>query len=143
MQHSLIFLLSLVNFIGCEEHKTFEEFFEIGREAYLSNDWQECALNMEKSVKSYNEFSEIMLACQESCRDLKFDSLLDLAENDDLKFYEKKIRSTLCLIQCKNLKLGVQKSSQYASEATKALFESKEPYNYMQLCYHQVMIPVM
>ncbi len=132
-------LATLVLKIHCNESKSFEELFNLGKEAYLSNDWSVCSVNMEKAIRTYKEFSEIMLECQESCHNFVFDHMID-KEFEELRFYEKMIRSTLCLIRCKKAKFGdsADANHQFASEATIQLFETKEPYNYLQLCYSQV-----
>ncbi len=57
---------------------------------------------------------------------------------DDMHFYEKMIKKTLCLMNCKNNTMP-EASSQLPKEVMDD-FEWKMPYDYLQLCYYQVRL---
>ena len=50
--------------------------------------------------------------------------------------FEKLIQETLCLMKCKEGKIP-QNRDEFASQSTRADFEAKKPYDYLQLCYYK------
>jgi leucine proline-enriched proteoglycan (leprecan) len=55
---------------------------------------------------------------------------------DDLQFFEKLIRKTLCLLKC-----GKHNPKDGLNGLPKSIlkeFEDLKPYEYLQLCYYQV-----
>jgi leucine proline-enriched proteoglycan (leprecan) len=61
---------------------------------------------------------------------------MDPRNIDDLQFFEKMIRKTLCLLKCSkhNPKGGLNGLAKSVVEE----FEELKPYEYLQLCYYQV-----
>jgi hypothetical protein len=55
---------------------------------------------------------------------------------EDLHFYEKLVKQTLCLMNCKNSTMP-EMTSQMPKDVVED-FEWKLPYDYLQLCYYQV-----
>ena len=60
------------------------------------------------------------------------------AHDEDLEFYEKKILEALCLLQCKFNHPDFFSDDEFLPKDQLYLYESLEPYNYLQLCYYQV-----
>ena len=130
----------------------FEDLFLYGKDAYLSNDWKMCIYYMEKAVEDYRFYNDQVIRCKMECRRDADWSPAPSAESEtsssvallvgedadeDVRFFEKAVRNTLCLMKCKRLLFGKDRAEQTAAETIKE-FESKSPYNYLQLCYHQV-----
>ncbi len=55
---------------------------------------------------------------------------------DNLHFFEKMVKQTLCLMNCKNSTMP-ELSAQLPKEVMDD-FERKMPYDYLQLCYYNV-----
>ncbi len=62
----------------------------------------------------------------------------DEEEIEDLRFFEKAIKNTLCVMKCKREAFGPERVEQVSVDTLKE-FETKSPYNYLQLCYYQVL----
>lgn len=110
--------------------------YERGVEAYLDNRFEECVANLEAAVESYRAYTRKLQNCRILCKDEAENSEpLHTVNVEDLRFYEKAIRNTLCLIEC-------QKKSRvldfYLNRATSDVFEERKPYEYLHICYFQV-----
>ena len=117
--------------------KNFEELYGIGTRAYLDNDWDNCITYIEKSLEKYKLFQQSTARCKLKCKEMGRNIKPIYPENiEDLHFYEKMIKNTLCLLQnCEYLKEDIHK------DVIKS-FTEKEPYQYLQLCYYQASIPM-
>ena len=124
----------------CVGDKSFAEWYEFGRLAYLDNDWEQCVQGFEKALQTYKTHKNISLGCKRQCQnDTKNQHILNQANlEDDLQFYQKKILYTLCNIKCKAASPFFVRDDDFVNKEVLAHFESQEPYNYLQLCYHQV-----
>ena len=70
------FLLFLFSICVCEESPlTFEEWYEIGKEAYLENNWEKCVENIEKSLETYHTHIKVILTCGHLCQNSKNQSI--------------------------------------------------------------------
>ena len=114
--------------------KNFEELYAIGTRAYLDNDWGNCIKYIEKSLEKYKSFQKSMTNCKLKCRDIGKRFKPSFQENiEDLHFYEKMVKTTLCLMKgCDYLKLDIHK------DVLKS-FNERAPYEYLQLCYYKVI----
>ena len=115
------------------ERKNFEELYAVGTRSYLDNDWDNCIKYIEKSLEKYKEFKKSMIRCKLKCSDMG-KRLKPSFENDieDLHFYEKMVKTTLCLLKtCDHLKIDIHK------DILKS-FNERVPYEYLQLCYYKV-----
>ena len=59
-----------------------------------------------------------------------------LVDVGNLHFYEKMVKRTLCLMNCKNNSMP-ELTAQMPKDVMDD-FEMKMPYDYLQLCYYQV-----
>lgn len=136
----LSLILIFLKFCVSEESPlTFEEWYEMGKEAYLENSWEKCVENIEKSLETYHTHIKAILTCGLQCKNPKNQSIFNDNQDLELVFFEHKIKTTLCLLQCKAYAKDFKKDNEYVSKEVTKEFEEYEPYNYLQLCYHQVL----
>ena len=116
------------------EAKNFEELYAIGTRSYLDNDWDNCIKYIEKSLEKYKDYQNKMTRCKIKCSDLGERLNPSFEENiEDLHFYEKMVKTTLCLLKsCEHLKHDIHK------DVLKS-FDERRPYEYVQLCYYKVI----
>jgi hypothetical protein len=118
--------------------KTCNALYRDGIEAYLEERWQDCIDNLERALSSYRSLKQTTVNCRLMCHaDVDESSSLMGPKNiDDLQFFEKMIRKTLCLLKCNkhNPKDGLNGLPKSAVKE----FEDLKPYEYLQLCYYQV-----
>jgi hypothetical protein len=122
--------------VGAE--KTCNALYRQGIEAYLEERWQDCIDNLERALSSYRLLKQKTVNCRLMCRaEVDESSALMSAKNiDDLQFFEKMIRKTLCLIKCN--KHNPKDGMNGLPKSTIKEFEDLKPYEYLQLCYYQV-----
>jgi hypothetical protein len=127
-------------------NKTFGELYEIGKNSYLANDWRACVDYFEAAISAHRIYMNISLNCQQNCKIVANEnrSLISAdqydAEDEELEFYERKVKSTLCLMKCKKANLGIHRDSEFVRKDIVDSFDAMEHYNFLQLCYHQVTI---
>ena len=141
---------------GEATNKSFSEWYEIGRLAYLDNDWEHCVQGFEKAVQAYKSYQNINLGCKKQCQNQSRDNqdtILQITKEDSthledeskllsLSYESKKIFYTLCIIKCKATSTNFVKEDDFVSKKVLEHFEALEPYNYLQLCYFQVSFEV-
>lgn len=146
--NSIIILCSLVIFceihqVTCKKRKSLTELYVDARHAYLDNDWAKCAQGFEKAIEAYKAYLRVNVECKQKCKNEeekrgKSDLISAGANSKDLAFYEKKVITTLCLLRCKFSHPDYLSNDEFTSKNQLELYESLEPYNFLQLCYHQV-----
>jgi hypothetical protein len=55
---------------------------------------------------------------------------------EGLHFYEDAVRNTLCIMRCKRAAFGSDRVEQVSHKVLEE-FDTKAPYDYLQLCYYQ------
>ena len=115
------------------ETKNFEELYAIGTRSYLDNDWENCIKYLEKSIEKYKSYQKSMTSCKVKCSDSGKRLKPSFEEDiEDLHFYEKMLKTTLCLLKtCDHLKIDIHKDILES-------FHERTPYEYLQLCYYKV-----
>lgn len=111
--------------------------YEKGVEAYLENRFEDCVTYLEAAIENYRTYTKKLQNCRLLCKEEAENSEpLYSVDVENLRFYEKAIRNTLCLIEC-------QKKNDvfdfYLNTATTEVFENRKPYEYLHICYFQVM----
>ena len=135
----LLFVLSIKQNMSTDEddmlQKNFEELYAIGTRSYLDNNWDNCIKYIEKSIEKYKKYQRSMSRCKMKCSEMAKSFKSKFPDNiEDLHFYEKMLKTTLCLLKtCDHLKLDINK------DVLKA-FNERDPYEYVQLCYYKVEI---
>lgn len=117
--------------------KTCDAVYRDGIEAYLEERWQDCIDNFEHALSSYRLLKQTTVNCRLMCHAAADEtSPMGPKSVDDLQFFEKMIRTTLCLLKCSkhNPKDGL---NGLPKSVLKEL-EDLKPYEYLQLCYYQV-----
>lgn len=116
------------------------QLFEHGVEAYLENRFEDCVTNFEKSLDKYHAYRKRLVNCRLKCKnEAEMSEPLYHVDVENLAFYEKKVRQTLCLIKCENDSPEITENYNVNNEIEK-LFEEHKPYEYLHLCYYQVCI---
>jgi hypothetical protein len=118
--------------------KDFVHLYEEGKQAYLDEHWQRCIDLMRSAVDAYKTYRMAKIRCRTECRRAADAAeMLTVPSVEDLDFYERQVRATLCLLKCgkKDKTVAVTYSRTQLDN-----FERLMPYDYMQLCYFQVYL---
>jgi hypothetical protein len=115
-----------------------DTLYRDGIQAYLEERWQDCIDNLEHALSQYQELKQTTVNCRIKCHEEADETrtLMGRRNIDDLQFYEKMVRNTLCLLKCgrHNPKGGLNGLPKDVEKE----FEDLKPYEYLQLCYYQV-----
>ena len=118
----------------------FESLYRKGKEAYLSNDFGGCVRYIEAALSDYKNYTGAVNSCKSKCQRQNmnaaaFGSVLKYSQ-EDMAFFERLIKTTLCTMKCKRATLGQDRKEVY-SEKTWSEIKAYKPYDYLQLCYFQ------
>lgn len=120
-------------------------------DAYLENRFDDCVQHLEEALDAYHRYTRNLIGCRLHCKQMAAEAE-PLAGRDieDLRFYEKGLRNTLCLVRCRSASgrtasrpnkeraAGTATEDQYnVGPDVVNLFEEKKPYEYLQACYNQ------
>lgn len=136
--HAIV--VSLLSHVLSKNLNTTEscaELYEKGVDAYLDNDFERCVSNFEAALALYRSYTKKLQICRLRCaEEAELSEPLYHVDIENLRFYEKAIRNTLCIIKCK------EKSEIFGAynidKETESLFENRKPYEYLHICYFQV-----
>lgn len=142
---TLVFLIFLTIMVSCtRSDSSFDELFTIARDSYLLNDWQNCVEYMERALTAYHQVQGNVTACKIRCRKMaKEEPPLGLENVENLHYYEEAIRTTLCIMRCKAKVFG--EDGDRLDRVPKKImddFLTRTTYDYLQLCYYQVLVTV-
>ncbi|XP_015123509.1 cartilage-associated protein isoform X2 [Diachasma alloeum] len=122
------------------ENMTLEEAYKAAVNTYLDEHWDECIIGFNHFLQRYKSYKNAVINCRKKCRSEASAVSPIFAENvEDLHFYEKKIRETLCLLNCNQDYrdvVGPQALKRLPKEIEKEIFGLK-PYEYLHICYYQ------
>lgn len=114
--------------------------YEKGVEAYLESNYNECVLNFEKAIEKYRSYTKRLRNCRMSCNEEAENSeLLYSIDLENLQFYEKTLRNTLCVLRCR-FEDGQLFGIYNINAETENLFENRKPYEYLHICYYQASL---
>lgn len=120
--------------------ETSVQLYEKGVEAYLENRWADCVVYFEKALGKYRKYRKKVQSCRLKCKnEAEFSEPLYPVDNDNLLFFERAIRQTLCIMECENDDPEILENYIVNME-TGNLFEEQRPYEYLHICYFQVSI---
>lgn len=120
-----------------KESDTVASLYEKGTEAYLEERFPECVEKIEGALSKYRSHRRNTQNCRLKCKhESEASEPLFPVNIDDLRFHEKNVRNTLCLINCKINNNG---NNDNIDEDLQKIFEEKRPYEYLHLCYYKVM----
>lgn len=137
-----VYVFLLVSFVSGQSNSSGScvQLFEQGVEAYLENRFEDCVTHFEDSLKKYHGYRKKLLHCRLKCKnEAELSEPLYHVDIENLAFYEKAVKQTLCLIRCENENPEIIENYNVNNEIAK-LFEEHKPYEYLQLCYFQVQL---
>ncbi|RLU20866.1 hypothetical protein DMN91_007480 [Ooceraea biroi] len=119
---------------------TLAEIFENAVQAYLDEDWDRCIAGFNDALNGYKVYKRMVTTCRRKCKAEAADSSPILAENiEDLQFYEKKIKETLCLMKCNQDYREIAGATvlKRLPPVTEKKFVDLTIYEYLHICYFQ------
>ncbi|XP_044257307.1 prolyl 3-hydroxylase 1-like [Tribolium madens] len=133
-------LLSCITHVHTDGENITEScmyLYEKGVEAYLDNRFNACIVHFENAIQKYRDYRKKLQNCRIMCKEeADLSEPLYPTDIDDLLFFEKAVKNTLCIMRCKKVykdnffKFNVNKE-------TEKLFEDLKPYEYLHICYFQ------
>ncbi|CAD6204817.1 GSCOCG00002996001-RA-CDS [Cotesia congregata] len=117
-----------------------EEAYERAVQSYLDDNYEKCIVEFNLVIQRYKEYKNAVINCRKKCRDsVSYFTPIFFENIEDLHFYEKKVRETLCLLRCNQDYRDVAGSQ--ALKRLPASIEQKiidlKPYEYLHICYYQ------
>ena len=120
-----------------QNDENFHQLYTQGQDAYLENNFELCVNKMEAAVDDYKFYTKTITTCKLDCQ-IKTRSQQYVVEHIlEMMPFEKLIQETLCLMKCKEMNFP-RSRDEFASESTRVDFETKKPFDYLQLCYFQI-----
>lgn len=119
---------------------TIEEMFEKAVEAYLEEDWDRCIEGFNRALHGHKLYKRMVINCRQKCRAQADGSTPFFPENiEDLHFYERKVKETLCLLTCNQdyLQITGPGALMRPSKETEQKIYDHKYYDYLHLCYYQ------
>ncbi|XP_054005345.1 prolyl 3-hydroxylase 1-like isoform X1 [Hylaeus anthracinus] len=129
-----------VNEHGFAKNKTLHEIFNDAVHAYLEEDWDRCINDFNAVSHGYNVYKRRMINCRQKCRASAAGTAPIFPENiEDLHFYEKKVKETLCLLMCNQeyREIAGSKALKMLPRDTEHKLMDLVPYEYVHICYYQ------
>ncbi|XP_059608290.1 prolyl 3-hydroxylase 1-like [Phlebotomus argentipes] len=115
---------------------TFVEYYLVGNNAYLHNDWLGCAYFFEKAVQEFRDYSGVVANCRINCEYERQNGEPLFPENpENIHFFDGIMRKTLCLKKCLFRDLAKAYRFFEVDDAFREIFHSRKPYEYLQLCH--------
>jgi len=124
-----------------EEEQNFGQLYSAAQKAYLENDWTNCVKYMKLAVEGYRAHRDIVIECRRECRETTVAKDKAIFDGDpELEFFERITKDALCLMDCKKKRTAgkLSRGDEIASGVVDD-FEKKKPYDYLQLCYYQLI----
>lgn len=118
---------------------SFLSRYDMGIDAYLQNDFDGCVYHIESAIRGYHEYYDTVVRCRRGCETERANHKRLFEENpENIHFFEGVLVKTVCLKRCMAQQL-TNVPSQYFSidEWHRIQFESRAPYDYLQLCYYR------
>lgn len=114
--------------------------YERGVEAYLGNDYDECVADFEGALQKYRLYKKLTNNCRLKCKqEAEMSEPMFSVNIENLLFYEKTVKTTLCIMLCKNDHRDVFENT-HLNFDTELLFEDLKVYDYLHICYFQVKL---
>lgn len=117
---------------------TFLDHFNSGIDAYLQNDYDGCVHHFEGAIQGYHEYYDTVTRCRQQCEVERVSHRPRFPENPEhLHFFEGTIVKTICLRKCMSKNLVNVPKYFMIDDWHRTQFESRAPYEYLQLCYYR------
>lgn len=120
------------------EIKSFLDYYNAGVDSYLSNDWESCIENIERSIELYKDYYEALTYCQIECEfKRRVHKPLFKQDFEQRQFFEEFLFKTSCIEKCRRHQLSyIPKWFVFGLEF-KDKFIKREHYNYLNICYYK------
>lgn len=120
--------------------KPFTELYDIGVQAYLENNWNDCIVYLELSMHEFKVYRQGIINCRLQCqyKNEREEPFYEVA-TDGLQFYDLILKRTVCLNNCyKNVLKRQYLPPFFVTQYYFERFLNMRPYEYLQLCYYKV-----
>ncbi|KZC12803.1 Synaptonemal complex protein SC65, partial [Dufourea novaeangliae] len=121
-------------------NRTLHQIYGDAVHAYLEEDWDRCIEGFNEVTHGYKVYKRMVINCREKCRTKAAGATPILPENiEDLHFYEKKVRETLCLLTCNQeyREIAGSKALKTLPRETEYKLVDNRVYEYLHICYYQ------
>ncbi|ROT72577.1 Prolyl 3-hydroxylase 1 [Penaeus vannamei] len=119
-------------------HLSYDFLYKEGIDKYTENNWEKCVENLEDALSDWHWWRENMAKCREDCHNETGNtSLLSEKLQETDRFYEKTVRTTLCIVKCKKTVFG-SRMDRVVDGNVEEDFDMRKPYDYLQLCYFKL-----
>lgn len=128
------------NNVVATNNRTVHEIYTDAVHAYLEEDWGRCIEDFNALLHGYNVYKRMIVNCRQKCRTVASGADPILPENiEDLHFYEKKVRETLCLLMCNEeyREIAGAKALKMLPRETEDKLVDRTVYEYLHICYYQ------
>uniref|UniRef100_A0A336MXH3 CSON006395 protein n=1 Tax=Culicoides sonorensis TaxID=179676 RepID=A0A336MXH3_CULSO len=122
--------------------KPFTQLYDIGVQAYLENNWNECIVFLEIAVHEFKVYKQGIVNCRLQCKyeNDREEPFYDTPTTGELQFFDLMLKRTVCLSKCYRTALKQQYLPPfYLSQYYFERFLNMRPYEYLQLCYYRDM----
>ncbi|XP_018399168.1 PREDICTED: prolyl 3-hydroxylase 2-like [Cyphomyrmex costatus] len=119
---------------------TLAKIYENAVQAYLEEDWDGCVAGFNDALHGYKVYKRMVIICRRKCKAETAGSSPIFAEDiEDLHFYERKVRETLCLMKCNQdyREIAGEGALKRLPHATERKFVDLAIYEYLHICYFQ------
>ncbi|XP_076177927.1 prolyl 3-hydroxylase 1 isoform X2 [Ptiloglossa arizonensis] len=121
-------------------NRTLHQIFNDAVEAYLEEDWHRCIEDFDELLHGYKIYKRMLVNCRQRCR-IKVNGAAPIfPENiEDLYFYEKKVKETLCLMMCNQeyREIAGYKALRMLPREFEFKLIDLQAYEYLHICYYQ------
>ncbi|XP_060516352.1 prolyl 3-hydroxylase 1-like isoform X2 [Cylas formicarius] len=116
---------------------SFARFYEKGVEAYLEERYAQCVEYLENAVEAFRIQKKRIQNCRLNCKHESDESIpLFPIDIEDLRFFEKTVRNTLCILRCQKRNMGG--IVYHVDSEIGNIFDKRKPYEYLHLCYYKI-----
>lgn len=116
----------------------FDFLYKEGVSKYLQEEWEDCVNNLKLALKGWHYWNNYTARCRRNCsHEASLVPLLSNHLNEEDRYFERTLHSTLCLVKCKRDAFGSQYDRTFESNVIHD-FRIRKPYDYLQLCYFKL-----
>lgn len=131
----LILSLSGNTYANGDHITTYEQYYELGMDAYRQEKWSKCSTFLQKAIDDFHFYKNALIDCRLKCR-TNSSSEFSLLK---LQFFHEIMENSNCLRRCKKKAFGLRPERPQPSVLDKK-FEKRTPYNFLQFCLFRVSL---
>ncbi|CAL1535365.1 unnamed protein product [Lymnaea stagnalis] len=116
-----------------EDDVTFDQLYAEGVKAYDNQLWYSCATKIERAIKDYRNYKNVLSDCRLDCsKGVRSSKLSNLTSKfAEFTTYVKFLTAADCFRRCKDESLTTHPR---VTEKLENAFEKRKPYMYLQFC---------